>query len=104
MALGDDLHNLASSILKLMQTTKSVDQKKKLRDGLDAVLDKTDLLVGQNLDTATAEYAAVTKGLSDANTAITAALADLAKVAATIQTIAKVIDALGKLAAKAGLI
>ena len=104
MAIGDDLHNLASSLLKLMHATDSIQEKIALRRQLTAVLEETERIIGVNIDTASAEYAAATRGIDGASAAINASLEDLSKVAATIETVAKTIDLLSKLAAQAGLI
>ena len=95
--LGADLQQLSHLLEALI--AKEIDLKKKddLREQLAKVFDSIQTLVELNVKAATAEYAQAKEGVEKANGEVLEAIKDLDKVAKTINTVAKVVDILGKL-------
>lgn len=102
-SLGAELQQLSHLLEVLIIKEPEIEKAKKLREALQAVLNIIGELVDRNVDSATEEYANARKGVEQANAAAHAAIQDLAKVAETINTIAKVVDILGQLAKAAAL-
>lgn len=99
--LGTDLIQLSHLLQALIAKEPDRNKKNALREQLAQVLDAIMVFVEMNVTAATAEYAAARKGIEQANNEIMDAMRDLAKVAETINTIAKVVEVIGKLAAAA---
>ena len=86
-------------LLALKLATHDPEQKQKLGEQIEEIGKIIQELVAKNIETATPEYAAITKELEKASSATEDAIKDQAKTADTIKKIAKVIQILVKVAA-----
>lgn len=104
MTLGEMLSSFSHELVTLIQSTNDIVRKRQLRDELDELHKLVGQLVDANVDRATPEYVKATQGLQAGSVAIQDAERDIAKVAQTIDTIAKTLDALEQVAKKAAAI
>ena len=104
MTLGELLSNFSHELVTLIQSTNDIVRKRQLRDQLDELHKLVGQLVDANVNRATPEYAAATQGIQAGSAAIQDAERDIAKVAQTINTIAKTLDVLEQLAKKAAAV
>lgn len=96
--LGAELQQLSHLLQALIAKETDLKKKDELREQLAKVLDSIQTLVEVNVKAATAEYARAREGIEKANREVIEAINDLAKVAKTINTVARVVDVLGNLA------
>lgn len=101
--LGAELQKLSLLLEVLIIEEPDIKKAKKLRDKHQEVLNIIRELVDANVNSATQQYQDARGAVEKANTEVLSAIQDLANVAKTINTIAKAMDILGKLA-KAAII
>jgi len=96
--LGAELQQLAHLLEVLIIKETNPAKARQLGEIHQVVIQTIQRLVSANIDAATEKYAEALKGVENANEQVLEAIKDLAKVAETINTIAKVLDILGRLA------
>lgn len=101
--LGAELQKLSLLLEVLIIEEPDIKKAKKLRDKHQEVLNIIRELVDANVNSATQQYQDAREAVEKANAEVLSAIQDLANVAKTINTIAKAMDILGKLA-KAAII
>jgi ABC-type transporter Mla subunit MlaD len=99
--LGLELQQLSHLLEALIIKEPDIDKAKQLREQHFEVLEKIRKLVDGNVAATTEELKQATESVEKANGQVIDALKDLQKVAETINTTAKVLETLGKLAAMA---
>ena len=101
--LGAELQQLSHLLEVLIIKEPDLAKAKQLSEKHQEVLNAIRVLVSANVNSATAEYAKAREGVEKANGEALEAIKDLAKVAKTINTVAKVVDILGKLVKAAAI-
>ena len=99
MTLAEQLEETKEELKKLRDACEPGEQKSQLREQLNDVLDRIAILTGKNIDERTAVYQEATGAIVAANAAIKEARQDIAKVAGTIEKVAKGLAAAQKVAA-----
>jgi hypothetical protein len=100
-SLGAELQQLSHLLEVLIIREPDIDKARQLSEKHQEVLNIIRRLVDINVNAATKEYIQARESVEQANAEAIVAIQDLAKVAKIINTIAKVVDILGKLAAAA---
>jgi hypothetical protein len=99
--LGAELQQLSHLLEALIIKEPDFDKAKKIRDEQEKVLSLIRHLVSANVNAATKEYEKACGDLEKANAKVLEALADLKKVAQTIDAVAQAVELAGQLAAAA---
>ena len=102
--LGDNYSQALDNLEELLEKTPAGSEYDALKAQFDKLWTQSQHLIDSNVQSATQEYNAAVRALSDANRELQAAIAGLKRAADIIHTIAAAVDAVAKLLAKFGII
>ena len=101
--LGDQMSTALTNLTQLLTRTADAGARKQLLDQHEQLAGELQVFIDNLVDPTLPEYAEATKALKSANRLAAAAKADLDKLAATIESMAKAIGKVTALAAAVGL-